>query len=541
MEHSIDRSVSDSKDLVFSHYAHKLKKRDVHFLFVIHLTRTIEVYIKDWLENFPSVGIISIPYSEIAKVKERLEKQTKIYSPQDVAEIPGLIYEICYAHPNKKICLVEIGGYSALMERVPSNIVGSVEEINQGYWNFKKCESKLKFPVMSIAQTNLKNIENRFVGASICYSLEKFIREHFNRDLIVIKNILVLGYGKIGQGTALKLKSTLANVYVYDIDPINTMLARIDGFHITDRITAIAQADIIIGTTGQRSLQMSDIDYLRNNVLLASASSKQVEFPMDELEAQANYKSKYLNSYKNKNRTFYIAYNGFPINFIDDSAFGEIFDIVMSSLLLAVDSLLRSNLLPGVYILETKLQQDVVRKYFELYEIDSYNKVLFAEEARKERHDAASALVVSNNHRRELMVLLLDHPKIGKWIPIGGHVERFESVESAVIRELEEEIGVSPIYWFDRNTRIWTSSPVIFEEKLEKIESFKGNEVHFHRDFIFIAAIDHVPEESFVGEAAGKLKWMTLQQIFALDPSRTTPETLELMREMEKFQKELSM
>lgn len=539
MDRTIDKNITDAKDLVFNYYTRKIKKRNVHFLFVIHLTRTIEVYIKDWLENFPSVGIISIPYSEIPEVKERLKKQTKIHSPKDVSEIPSLIFEICHSYPDKKICLVEIGGYSALMDRIPDNIVGSVEDTNQGYWNFKKYESKLKFPVISIAQTNLKNIENKFLGTSIIYSLEKFVRNHFQRDLIAIKNILVMGYGKIGRGTALKLKSTLANVYVYDSDPVNTMLAKVDGFNITDRMSAIAQADIIIGATGQRSLQISDIDYLKNNALLASASSKQVEFPIDELAAQATYKSQYLNSYKNKNGTFHIAYNGFPINFIDDSAFGEIFDIIMSSLLVAADSLLRSNLLPQIYDLEIRLQQEIVRKYFELYEVDNYAKILFVEEARKERHDAASALVVSKNYENKLAVLLLNHQKIGKWIPIGGHVERFESLESAIVRELEEEIEIAPVYWFDKNSHNWSSLPVLFGEKLEKIPAPEGKVIHFHRDFIFVAIIDYRLEESFVGESKGKIKWFTIEDIFKLNPDETTSETLELAKELEKFQKEL--
>ncbi len=539
MDSAIDKNITDLKDLVFSYYANKIEKRDVHFLFVIHLTRTMEVYIEDWLKNFQSVGIISIPYSEIPEVKEKLGKQTKIYSPKDVSEIPDLIFEICNSHPYKSICLVEIGGYSALMEKDPGNIVGSVEDTNQGYWNFKKYESRLKFPVISIAQTNLKNIENRFVGTSISYSLEKFVRRHFNKDLIAMKNILVMGYGEIGRGTAQKLKSTLANVYVYDSDPINVMLARIDGFNIADKIFAIAQADIIIGATGQRSLQISDVDYLKNNALLASASSKQVEFPMDELKQCMTYESKYLNSYKNKNGTFHVAYNGFPINFIDDSAFGEVFDIVMSSLLLAVDNLLESKPLPRVYDLELRLQQEVVRKYFELYEVDDYEKFLFVEEAKKERHDASSAIVVSKKYRDELMVLLLKHEKIGKWIPVGGHVERFESPESAVIRELGEEIGVTPFYWFDKNSKIWSSLPILFEEKMEEIPAPEGGTTHFHRDFIFVAIIDYCLEENFVGESKERIKWFTLDEIFKLNPDETTPETLDLIREIEKFKKEL--
>ena len=539
MNSAIDKNITDLKNLVFSYYANKIEKRDVHFLFVIHLTRTIEVYIEDWLKNFQSVGIISIPYSEIPEVKKRLETQTKIYSPKDVSEIPSLIFEICNSHPEKKICLVEIGGYSALMEKDPGNIVGSVEDTNQGYWNFKKYESRLKFPVVSIAQTDLKKIENKILGPSFSCSLEKFVKSNFHHDLMAVKTVLVLGYGEAVREISLKLKNILDNVYVYDGDPINMMMARMDGFDIIDKMTAISRADIIIGATGQRSLQISDVDYLKNNVLLVSASYEQVEFPMDELKECMIHGSKYLNSYKNKNGTFHVAYNGFPINFIDDSAFGEVFDIVMSSLLLSADNLLGTTLFPRVYNLKLGLQQDIVRKYFELYEVDEYEKNLFAGDIKKEQHSAASAIVVSKNYDNEPIVLLLNHRKIGKWIPIGGHVERFESTESAVIRELGEEIGVAPLYWFDKNSKIWSSLPVLFEEKMEEIPAPEGGTTHLHRDFIFVAIIDYRLEENFVGESRKRIKWFTLEEIFELNPDETTPETLELIKELKKFKEEL--
>ncbi len=530
----------DSKDLIFKYYLNRIEKREVYFLFVIHLTRTMEIYLENWLKNFPSVGVISIPYSEIPEVKENIEKYAKVHSPSDVSEIPNLIADICNKNLGKKICMVEIGGYSSLIKKIPDNIIGAVEDTNQGYWNFKQNESRLTFPVVSIAQTNLKKIENKFVGSSVSYSLEKFLRDYFQRDLITIKNVLVIGYGEIGRGTAKKLKSTLANVFVYDSDPVNTMLARLDGFSITDRISAIAQADIIVGASGQNSLQVSDIIYLKNNALLVSASSKQIEFPVSELEPNIINKNEYINSYKSENGIFYIAYDGFPINFIDDSAFGEIFDIIMASLLVSVDYLLHSNLLPKVYDLELRLQQDVVRKYFEFYEADGHTAIFQVEKIRNNRHDAASALIVSKNSFGKLCILLLNHPKIGKWIPIGGHVERFESAESAVLRELEEEIGITPTYWFDKNFKQWVSSPVIFCEILEEISAYNDKPAHFHRDFIYVAIINYCREEKFAGKIEKEnLKWLEIEEILNLDLEKTTPETLQMINELKKFESDL--
>jgi S-adenosylhomocysteine hydrolase/ADP-ribose pyrophosphatase YjhB (NUDIX family) len=503
----------------------------------------MEIYIESWLKNFPNLGVISIPYSEIEEVRENVSKYAKVYSPKETAEIPNLIVDICNNNMGKKICLIEIGGYSSLIKNPPANIVGAVEDTNQGHWGFKKVEPKLSYPVVSIAQTNLKKIENKFVGSSVAYSLEKFLRDYFHRDLITVKNVLVVGYGEIGRGTARKIKSSMANVFVYDSDPVNTMLARLDGFNITDRISAISQADIIIGASGQESLQMSDIVYLKNNVLLVSASSKQVEFPVDQLESQVISRDDHISSYKSKNGLFYIAYGGFPINFMDDSAFGEIFDIVMASLLVSADYLLESSLVSRVYDLDLRLQQDVVRKYFELYEVDNYEIILRTEKIVNKRHDAASALIVSRNHFGKLVVLLLNHPKIGKWIPIGGHVERFESPESAVLRELEEEIGIAPLYWFDNNFKQLVSTPVLFCEMLEKISSHDNiTSVHFHRDFIYVAVVDYCGEDVFNGKIEKEnLKWCEIEEISKFDPEKTTPETLQMIEELKKTEIEKLM
>ena len=540
MLESDKKNSGDSKDLVFKSFLSEIKKRDVHFLFVIHFTRTIEIFIEDWLKNFNNLGVISIPYSEIAEVKENISKYARVYSPKDVTEIPDLIADICNENISKKICMVEMGGYSALMKKIPDNIIGAVEDTNQGHWNFKKNESRLTFPVVSIAQTNLKKIENKFVGSSTSYSLEKFLRYYFHRDLIAVKNVLVMGYGEIGRGTARKIKSTMANVFVYDSDPVNTMLARLDGFNITDRISAIAQADIIVGASGQKSLQMSDIIYLKNNALLVSASSKQVEFPMTELEENIIKRNDHISSYKSENGLFYVAYNGFPINFIDDSAFGEMFDIVMSGLLLSADYLLESNLLPRVYDLELRLQQDVIRRYFELYEVDNYEAILETEKIRKNRHDAASALIISKNHFGKLSILLLNHPKIEKWIPIGGHVKRFESPESAVLRELKEEIGITPYYWFDKSFEQLSSVPVVFCEMKEEIPAHNDSPIHFHRDFIFVAIIDYCVEEKIIGEVPKeKLKWFEIDDIIKPNFLETTPETLQMISELKKNEKAL--
>jgi 8-oxo-dGTP pyrophosphatase MutT (NUDIX family) len=43
-------------------------------------------------------------------------------------------------------------------------------------------------------------------------------------------------------------------------------------------------------------------------------------------------------------------------------------------------------------------------------------------------------------HQRRVLLLL--HPKLGRWLPPGGHIEPNELPDEAAVREVEEETGV---------------------------------------------------------------------------------------------------
>lgn len=54
------------------------------------------------------------------------------------------------------------------------------------------------------------------------------------------------------------------------------------------------------------------------------------------------------------------------------------------------------------------------------------------------KHFTASGLV-SDSHGR---FLLHHHPKLGIWLPPGGHIEENEEPQDAVLREIHEETGL---------------------------------------------------------------------------------------------------
>ena len=68
------------------------------------------------------------------------------------------------------------------------------------------------------------------------------------------KRVVVCGYGDVGKGTAASFKATNAIVTVTEIDPICALQAAMDGFEVKKLETVIANADIVITTTGNKDI-----------------------------------------------------------------------------------------------------------------------------------------------------------------------------------------------------------------------------------------------------------------------------------------------
>ncbi|WP_047247153.1 adenosylhomocysteinase [Maribacter thermophilus] len=68
------------------------------------------------------------------------------------------------------------------------------------------------------------------------------------------KRVVVAGYGDVGKGTAASFKGAGSIVTVTEIDPICALQACMDGFEVKKLETVIANADIVITTTGNKDI-----------------------------------------------------------------------------------------------------------------------------------------------------------------------------------------------------------------------------------------------------------------------------------------------
>ncbi len=68
------------------------------------------------------------------------------------------------------------------------------------------------------------------------------------------KRVVVCGYGDVGKGTAASFKGAGSIVTVTEIDPICALQAAMDGFEVKRLETVVANADIVITTTGNKDI-----------------------------------------------------------------------------------------------------------------------------------------------------------------------------------------------------------------------------------------------------------------------------------------------
>ena len=126
------------------------------------------------------------------------------------------------------------------------------------------------------------------------------------------------------------------------------------------------------------------------------------------------------------------------------------------------------------------------------------------------RHFTATAFVV-----HEGSVALHWHPKVGAWLPPGGHVEDNEDPVQAVLREIEEETGlvaeiVPTASLLDIGCQEQVQPPftIVIEDIHDPVSGY-----HQHIDMIYFCR-----PKGPVGPLADGWRWVAREQIAALEP-----------------------
>lgn len=100
------------------------------------------------------------------------------------------------------------------------------------------------------------------------------------------KRVVVCGYGDVGKGTAASFRGAGSIVTVTEIDPICALQAAMDGFEVKKLDTVVANADIVITTTGNFNIvQSSHFKKMKDKTIVCNIGHFDNEIDMEWLNS----------------------------------------------------------------------------------------------------------------------------------------------------------------------------------------------------------------------------------------------------------------
>ena len=298
-------------------------------------------------------SVIAIPYSVDEEVYRLLQTNYNIQRPSlgQLRSRRYLVDLIRAAYRQRPIVISEIGGYFAdalddLKRILGAHLLGVVEDTEQGHRAYES-RTRLPCPVISIARSRLKHAEDSLVGASCLFSTERLLRDL--GFLLEPRRSLVLGYGRVGCGIAHALQRRQCPTLVYDLDPVKRVVALGEGFAVPERHAALRQADIVFGATGRTSIVEMDFPHLNNGVILASCSSKDVEFDLEALRSAYSMTlvEPGICKLEREGKHLYLLADGRPVNFLDSAVIGPVLSLTHAEIIVAIAELIHAPCVLG--------------------------------------------------------------------------------------------------------------------------------------------------------------------------------------------------
>ena len=169
-------------------------------------------------------------------------------------------------------------------------IIGGCEETTTGINRIKAMANArmLKYPVVAVSDAITKwDFDNVYgTGESTLDGIKRATNIMFAG-----KNIVVAGYGHCGHGVAMRAKGMGADVIITEVNPINALRARMEGFKIMPMQDAAKVGDIFITTTGCKDIiTEKHFGLMKDGAVLANSGHFNLEIDAAALEKIAKSK-----------------------------------------------------------------------------------------------------------------------------------------------------------------------------------------------------------------------------------------------------------
>jgi S-adenosylhomocysteine hydrolase len=291
----------------------------------------------------------------------------------------------------RKLLILEDGGY--IVPLLHRDFVrelrycrGAVEQTTKGIKRDRKIGKKrgrrgskrIKIPIMNVAECEFKRTyEPPIIGPVIV----RCIRDLLPATHLRGKRALIIGFGPMGKSISKHLYQ-IEGMKIYVAEKKVKLWNKKSHFvtqFVRRASDVIHKCNLIVGTTGNKSIGWEEISKLSHNCILVSASSDQDEIDIDELKRCAGDETNIRRikvvgtKYKIGGKEVILLADGYPINFFHSRSIpNESVDPILSALFLSLIEVAYHKIRPGIHTrrVDTLLQQEkLVERFKTLYGI----------------------------------------------------------------------------------------------------------------------------------------------------------------------------
>jgi len=248
------------------------------------------------------------------------------------------------------------------------DIIGTTEETTTGLNRLRAMErdGQLKFPSIAVNDAQTKHLfDNRYgTGQS---TLDGIIRA--TNRLVAGRNVVVLGYGWCGKGTAMRARGLGANVIVTEVNPVRAIEAVMDGFRVMPISQAAELGDIFITVTGNRHvIDAAHFEKMKDGAIVCNSGHFDLELNLVALSKLAESRQgvrPYMDEYRlpGGNRIYVLA-EGRLVNLsCAEGHPASVMDMSFANQALALEYLVKhgSTLHPGLHLLPGSVDEEIAR------------------------------------------------------------------------------------------------------------------------------------------------------------------------------------
>jgi adenosylhomocysteinase len=252
---------------------------------------------------------------------------------------------------------------------VLETLLGASEETTSGVVALRAMEADgtLKVPCIAANNARCKYLfDNRYGSGQSAISA---VLDATNL-LLAGKRVVIVGYGWVGKGMALRARGLAADVTVCEVEPFAALEAYHDGFGVAPLVEACAAAEVVLTATGVRhSVGADAIAALPDGALLANAGGIDDEFDIPALRGSAIETRKvreHVEEFRlEDDRSVFVVGEGVCVNLSAGEGHpAEIMDLTFSVQALSAKYLLQhaADLAPGVHALPPEIDERIARE-----------------------------------------------------------------------------------------------------------------------------------------------------------------------------------